>query len=488
MDCPPFDRRNRKQTSPMIRHAVFAAALVLASNRGESAEKPTTFTRQELLGYDAVRSKLDPDAKPLVPQLERAYPGRELWTEHELAALKRGGKEVAIEYHPEAVRQKGSAPRDTFTKDAANRHLTVVQKRAKSTEDYAAILRNKFGEQDYYTAEQVRDVAENGSAAAKTEGALDFDDPVYKAQQEMHYGRRGFRSPRIRESWRDLLYEEDPSQLENESKELGDLSGATFSWTHNGKANTDTWSASGALIWPWIYERGTLGGWDVETLAFAPSVGIHKVDTNGDPEEEADELLFRLGAYANWRFPTTAGRGVQVRAAAVYVTDTRFEGELPGFEIDIEPRIFTRGFPIGYANVLAHKAPLKEDGSDTVALQYQLRLWLHAEGGDVQHAGDDWNAVGGEFFRLGPVAQLRVNAPYLLFGRDVSMTSTYSYLAAVRGSHKRSQFYHGTLAWVLFKNARLGHRVSLNFDYQAGGLNFTKSKVDTFTLGLGVLF
>ena len=451
-------------------------------------KKPYLLSEEEVRSYDAVQKKLDPATLPLLRRLKRAFPGKHEWTEYEVEALKKSGKPAPMPYAPQSVQQTGRAPRDTFPSSDADRYLLVAQKKQKSEENLPEVLRTKYGKQEWYTAEQVRDVTENGAASRMIEGARDKDDPIYIAGKKMRTFRTGFRVPRIRESWQDVLYDEDPSQPDRAGKVIGDLTGASLSLSHDGKSGSDTLSATGAVIFPWQYERSVAGGWNVEKLAIAPSVSINRVDVSDDPTAGTDELLYRLGVYANWRFPTEAGSGVQIRGAAVYATDTHGDGEVPGFELEIEPRWRTPYFPLGYRQILKRKSPLYEDGSDVSALDYQLRAWLRVEGGDVQRAGASWNPVEGDFLRLGPSVQLRVNAPRLLVGRDVSLTALYSRLYAQEGPKDHGSYFKATAAWNLYKNEYNGSRISLNVNYQKGDLDFTKDEVDSLTVGLGFLF
>ncbi len=467
----------------------WSVAIVLVSPfapRLEAAENPVTFTEEEIRAYARVQEKLKPKEGNLLRRLQEAYPGQKHFTEYEIAALERPGKKVPLDYDTR-FQQKGRPMRDSFTAQAADAHLRMVQKQKKATEDYPAELRKKFGEQDWYTAEQVRDVAEHGSKPRMIEGAREESDPIWQAAERIARRRAGFRSPKVRESWRDVLLLEDPSQTGTAREKITDVVGATFSFNHDFGNNTDTWTAIGAVILPWEYENDIAGGWTPENVVVAPSVSINKVDTNGDPEAESDSLLYRLGAYAQWRFPTNTAAGLQLRSAIVYATDTGHDAEAAGFELELEPRWRLAGFPIGYRQILIRKAPLLEDGTDMSALEYKLRFWLRAEGGDVQRSEETWETTEGRFLRLGPALELAVTAPYFLFHKDLSITVLYSHLEALRGVEEHESFFKATASLELYKNA-LGHRISLNADYQNGGLDFTKEQVESFTIGLGVVF
>ena len=285
-----------------------------------------------------------------------------------------------------------------------------------------------------------------------------------------------------------MLYEDDPSQDSNASKVLKDLVGATFSYVRDQNASTDTWSAIGAVIFPWQHNFPDRAGLVPAKVALAPSISINRVDTNADPTKEVDSLFYRLGAYADWVTMSEGQAGLQARAAFVYATDTGHNASLPGFELDLEPRWQNPIFPVGFRRILLHKAPLLEEGSDQSLLDYQLRMWLHTEGGDVQDNGKSWDTTNGSFSRLGPTVQLQLQAPRLALGKDFSITMLYSYLATVSGSGAHRSFFKVSAVYNLIKNDLLNHKISIAAEYQKGGLNFTKEDVDTFTLGLGVLY
>jgi hypothetical protein len=313
-------------------------------------------------------------------------------------------------------------------------------------------------------------------------------DALYAARRTKIASWSDFRSPRIRQNWRDVLYEDDPSQEQNAPKAQKDLVGATFSYVDDEKAGTQTWSAIGAVIVPWQHNFADQVGLTPVKLALAPSLSVNRVDTNGDPKKNVDSMLFRLGAYGEWMLVPDGTASLQSRAAFVYATDTGCEASLPGGEIDIEPRWQNPTFRIGYRKVLIPKAPVLEDESDDSLLDYQLRGWLHLEGGDVQDNGKSWDQTKGSFFRLGPTVQLQIRAPKLILGKDFSVTALYSYLAAQSGSEEHRSFFKVSGVLDLVKDDLLNHKISLTAEYQKGGLNFTKEDVDTLTLGLGVLY
>jgi hypothetical protein len=343
---------------------------------------------------------------------------------------------------------------------------------------------------------------EHKAEANKENTVYNAVDVAYgKVQAVQEKLQRGFRSPRIRRSWRDVLYDEDQSLGDGAKKALSDLEGALFSYTHDAEAGSDTWSSQGAIILPYTYRIPTdvnkPASFTLRQFAFAPSVTVNRVDTNADPKDEADSVLYRLGAYFDF-FGVAGldqsdgdllGYGLQVRAAGVYATNTGHDAGLAGFEADFEPRFHYGNSALGYkVNIFEKKNPARADSKDNTYLEGQLRLWLHTEGGGEQDTAPGWVNVNDSFFRLGPTAQLSLTAPVLPGERSLSFTALYSYLAAVSGPSDHASYFRATLSLDLLRNVELNHRAGIAASYERGGLNFTKQDVDTLTLGLSVLY
>ncbi len=352
-------------------------------------------------------------------------------------------------------------------------------------------LSNKFGDQDWYTPAQLADIEANGIAPAKVPQEWPtgntIREDVDRASMREKAWSEDFKRPRISENWRDVLYDEDPSQTGNEAKTIKDLVGATFSYAHNGRDDTDVWTAVGALIMSWEHDFALEPGPAPTRLAIAPSVSLNRVATNSSSTKEVDSVLYRMGIYAEWYLAPTPPVKLQMRAAGVYASDTSGQGSLPGYEVDFEPRWQSEGLPLGYKKVLIKKVTEK-DRSDWSALDFQLRAWLHIEGGDVQDNGKSWDPTKGEFFRMGPAVQLQLNAPRVVWGRDASLTALYSYLPAISGTGQHQSYFKLSSTYDFVKDDVHNYKVSLTAQYEKGGLNFTKEDVDIFTLGLGILY
>jgi len=200
-------------------------------------------------------------------------------------------------------------------------------------------------------------------------------------------------------------------------------------------------------------------------LALAPSASINRVATNGNPTKEVDSVLYRMGIYAEWYLAPTPPVKLQMRAAGVYASDTSGQGALPGYEVDFEPRWQSETLPLGYKKVLIKKVTEK-DPSDWSALDFQVRAWLHIEGGDVQDNGKSWDSTKGEFFRLGPTLQLQLNAPRVVWGRDASLTALYSYLPAITGSDQHQSYFKLSSTYDFVKDDIHNYKISLTAQYK----------------------
>jgi hypothetical protein len=157
--------------------------------------------------------------------------------------------------------------------------------------------------------------------------------------------------------------------------------------------------------------------------------------------------------------------------------------------VDLEPRIHIGSTGIlGYEAIPWKKAPQRADKKDDAYMKLQLRVWLHVEGGDVQEAAASWDPVADSFFRLGPSVQFQLAFPALPGNRTLSLTAIYNYYAAISGPSDHPEYYRATLDYDLFKDPDLNHKVGMSASYERGGVGFTKQEVDTFMLGLSVLF
>jgi hypothetical protein len=78
--------------------------------------------------------------------------------------------------------------------------------------------------------------------------------------------------------------------------------------------------------------------------------------------------------------------------------------------------------------------------------------------------------------------------PVPLLSKGLSFTGQYSYLPAIDGPRGHDYLLSLTTALTILADKANHQKLSLTAGYTKGGLNFTKQDVDTFTLGLSVLF
>jgi hypothetical protein len=501
--------------------------LTISLSRSFAANPPeTTLPAAEAKTYLDIAEKLDPKKSGLFKKLERFYPNQTAYTPTQIRSVT----DPTVPKPPDIAkrdalllrsRQIGRPLPDAISKEDVTLYIERShQLNPKSKLTWPALI-TKYDLQDWYTRHQLLEVEKNGAEFKEQmkRPETDLAEKAAKAKQNLFLAH--WRTPLIRHDWSDVLATEDESQ--QSAKKTDDLVGATLSYAHDGKAKTDTWTTVGALIFPWVYDPIASGGLVPDHIVVAPSVSVNRVSTNGAPAGEVDQLFYRLGIFFNWDWNKESWAGaifgpgqLELRAAGVYATDTECNAQMPGHEIDLEPHFrFNNGqgtdqrgmpyecpFKIGFTNTIVRKAALLDDLSDQSLVDYQLRGWLHMEGGDIQDVGKTWVAVAGSFFRLGPSVQFRLNLnrPLPFVFKGFSFTALYSYLPDIERSKSNSLTVTGsgqhdsilkldaTLAILADKTTNPNRKISLNANYTNGGLNFTKQDVDTFTLGLSVLF
>jgi len=472
--------------------SICVLSLVLSVALGD--DSTTHCSLAELKTYSDLQARLYPKKDGIYDKVIALFGKKQAYTVAEITAATNPFMKVPFdEYLARRAESRKGMPVGAISQAAARDQLASYEKLHPKSTNLLEVLVTNYGNHPWYRADELRDVEESGKAGARQMNDLTTDESVVSAlidgKTRDKGFEEGFKGLMIRQSWRDVLSAEDPSQKDPGAKAIKDLVGATFTYAHDGAANANTWSANGAVLFPWIMPNGSLeSGLVPSRFAFAPSVNINRLDTDGDPKKEADSLLFRAGIYGNWYLSESKIVSMQVRAAAVYATDTGFRSDLPGYEIDIEPQWQHEIFPLGYKHIAIRKVPELEGQTDNSVLDWQVRFWLHTEGGEVQNAGKSWDPALGSFFRLGPAIQGQLNAPRLVFGKDFSITAQYSYLEAISGSNLHNSFYKISAVLDLFKDESTNRKVSLTGEYQRGGLNLTKEDVDSVTVGIGFLY
>ena len=350
----------------------------------------------------------------------------------------------------------------------------------------------KFGHRPEYLISEIKSVTGSPSttAAKPAEG--------YKPPTALKPRPRGgfepityaLAHPRLRQDSTDVLPAEDPSQQDLKPGEFSDLNGASFSYAYDGNAHTDTWSAQAALIVPMIWARNLEYGWKPIYYGFVPSISLYKVDTNGDPKNEVDSLIYRAGLFGQWLVAGGAGSDFHARLNLTgdftYATDTHYDLSLPAGEFNLEPQIFSSpSLVLGYLGEIVYDDQRPYDDPKRVVVGYQLRTWLHGEYGTIQHSSEQVPPPANDFARIGPVVQLQLLFPTFLEG--LILRVEYHFLPTLSGREGHDSLLKAGADLAIFKD-KSGARISLKAAYTKGGLDLTKQDVETFTLGLGVLY
>ncbi len=293
--------------------------------------------------------------------------------------------------------------------------------------------------------------------------------------------KQGFQGIKIRSNFDDVLTSEDPTIADAKEKKA-DLTGASFSYTRDFKADSDSWAANGSILMPFAWARSTHphtgGPIELQSYGFIPSISFDRVSNSIDNSKDVDSLTFRLGAFAK----TTGGPlfSQTFRGFATYGTSFGFNKSIPTAEFEYEPAfILNRELGIGTVHALLPTLGAGEDPSNAkkTFLAYRLRAYFHAEYGRIEDKGDATAAATGGFGRGGPVLQLRL-APF--FSDKLNCTVTYEYFSRFTGLAT-----HNYLLKVE-PSYDISDAVSLKASYEKGGVNPIDQQVETFFIGLGV--
>ncbi len=304
----------------------------------------------------------------------------------------------------------------------------------------------------------------------------------------------------LRNGWIDIF----DNGLPNQPETAGKAQGATFSYSHDASTGRDSWSAVGAAIYALTYtpndpKDNNWQGMHFGGLTLAPTLAVNKVQATAT--NSVDHLYFALAESASWSYSKTAAPldpknfvlGLQERIGLVYDTDTSLRARLPGAIFELEPQLFynfrsnpeNTPFPwlsLGWNNVVGELNHGKR------ALLFQVRTWLHLEGGDIQESGTSWNVVKGSFLRMGPEVRGQITIPAL---NDLSISAEYDYLPTVSGPAGQNYFYklNGSLPLIpVTAGTSSKPPISLSVDYSKGGLILSKQPVDLLTVGISLLY
>ncbi len=476
---------------------LFVFATMLGCVVDLSGEVPSYYAAQSVKDHFALNGK-----PALFKQLQKRFGIKEKYSFDEVQIIENPTIKVDVGYRDlhGGPRTEENMPYGALPISRIANSFEIAAGSKAGGQAKVAILQKNYGAHAWYFQEEYEHVRDKGDAPLLTEGKRPASQVVKDAERAVNDGDvpvpYSWNLPRIliRKDWTDVLFAEDMSQDGNGTT-LGDLVGATFEYSSDQDGGVEKWNTIGSLIVPWVHEKIAAGGLGVDNYAIAPSVSVNRLSMNskGDSTKEIDQLLYRVGVFGEWVDLFPGLDLLQLRGAAVYGTDTGHHVQMPGFEFDLEPRSFMgQGgngketlYKLGFRNTLWRKAPVS-GGGDQSLLDYQLRIWLHMEGGDIENVSKTWTAVPESFFRLGPTAQLRINMPHLW--RGFSISAQYSNLEPLHGPKGNNSLLKLDATLNLLSDKATGHKVALNASYMNGGMNFTREEVDLMTIGMSLRF
>lgn len=239
---------------------------------------------------------------------------------------------------------------------------------------------------------------------------------------------------------------------------------AIFSYKHDYISDEETWQASGVIAYPirlgpefWI----------------APSFAIERISTKLDPKARKDSLIFRL-QYERTEPEFLGTRSTTFRGNILFNTDSGFEQEVLGAQLDIQP---TTG--IWGNERFDYSVP---------GLKWRWSAFLHTEGGAHLENRSGTNDDD-TFFRLGP--KVNFTAFLLLNPKDLDaeinnrfqLAVDYNYFAAF-GTARDGWLLRAQAITYLDKD----HHLSLNAEYSNGFAPLTNTKSEMFLISFGVKF
>lgn len=416
------------------------------------------------------------------------------------------GDEAAIPYRRPLNRRPDNKPDGAFTAKEAGEHLGLIDvARADGRDSFAALTHGLEPVAWYYRGE-VEKVALSGKAPEKTTPIPTELLPRPGEVVMTSPSKRGIVNFQVRSDTSGLL-----NDISSRYSAPGDNVGATFSYSYNDLARSNTWAVNGAAILAidlteQIRNAVPDADW-FRGLVFGPSVYVNWLSNNKDASQNVDEMLYQFNvksSFSLWADPRAGAAFLQVRAQGVYGTTTGQTGSLYGLVVEIEPQYYVKiggrrssaekdsgdswGFPLclgfeGNVYSLASDVPEPEDGWKPM-FTYALRSYLHLEAGGLDDAPAGWMESPGGFARLGPVLGASLSVPRL---NGLTLSAGYTYLFTLAGPNGNNGLFTAKAAWPLYKSDD-GFKVTVNLNYNDGGLLLTKQEVRYVTMGLGIVY
>ncbi len=239
---------------------------------------------------------------------------------------------------------------------------------------------------------------------------------------------------------------------------------ATFSYQRDFAGDGDAWTAKGVVARPFLFEG-------VGSSSLIPSFEFDRFSHQGDPAEERDLLIFRLGSDIGLPgIPdgkTIAGNRLRVNGA--FKTDSGFREKTWAGEVEWETSLG----PLGGFHPLG-----------TLPIAWYPRAYPRAEFGTRSDNRELLTEDQKDFFRLGPVVALQLT-PYFQKGWDdrFILTFEYAYLLSAKGDRSVRNLA-ARFDWNLDKDGHL----KLGVEYQKGAPTLEEGSTKTLKVGLGVAF
>lgn len=234
---------------------------------------------------------------------------------------------------------------------------------------------------------------------------------------------------------------------------------ATFSYQRDFNNGSDAWTAKGVVARPFVFD-------DVGSSSFIPSFEFDRFSHAGDPADERDSLIFRLGSDIGLRGDSAGNR---LRMNAAFKTDSGLRERTWAGEVEWE----TSYGPLGGFHPLGH-----------LPVAWYPRAYPRAEFGTRSDNRDLLTADEKDFFRAGPVLALQLT-PYFQKGWDHQfiVSLEYAYLLSLKGDRGARNFA-ARFDWTLDPRGHL----KLGVEYRKGALTLEERGTKSLTVGLGIAF
>ena len=372
------------------------------------------------------------------------------------------------------------------------------------------------GNNDFEAYLRVKDQIERANATqraaidAKLKKAEESMRKAREAQWEEAAATRGIISrlsrPRLRETHADLLGVEVAglaSADEVQRNYIKDTKGAQISYATDFGTDEEIWNSKAALLWPIVIKTGVTPRareFSIPIVGVVPSISLDRVSTTRKPkdeaeqaeidDEESDELIYRLGAWATASTPVNVD--LVGRFNAGFKTDTGHSKDERFIEAELEPlwqSPFASWIGLGYfaAPPVFWKESFDPNDRDTwqdTYLAYQARFRARFITGGVEDNGQD--EAGGTYTRLG--FSTEINLDPLVWDR-LKGSFGWTYLATIHGSVDEEHLIEASLGVILWEDEAKGQEVTLEATYTWGAADNLGEKLqDTVNVALAVLF